>query len=423
MNAPLAPVPAPRVTEPGVAAPARTAPILSEGLRLFFPVAALHAAVWPLMWVVLYQLDLPFAGAIPPGQWHAHEMIYGTYGLALAGFLTSAMPEWTDTPPRRGKALLLLLGLWLPGRLVGLVGADALSPLAGATDAAFLAVLGWYVLKPLITRRSTRHGSFVLWVGLFLVTEIGIRAAWFAGDLDLAHRLLMSGLAIFMAFFTLSVARIGVVVINLALDPSGETTPYRPHPGRQNLAVGLVALYGVAALAFPASLAPAFLALATGAAFMDRLAEWFIGRALFRTQVLALALANLFAGIGFIVIGLAELGIGVFGMALSATTGAHLLSLGSLGIAIMAVFIIAGLRHTGRDLVLPWQAHGAVALMVAAALVRTAPELGLAPFLYGPHHALAALLWAAAFALWLQGFLPMLRAPKVESPPGGPSQC
>lgn len=404
-------------------APAFLPPVLTEGLRLFFPVAAAHGALWPVLWVILYGLDLPFAAAIPPSQWHAHEMIYGTYGMALAGFLTSAMPEWTDTPPRRGGALLLLLALWLPGRLAGLVGADVLSPLAGASDAAFLAVLGWYVLKPLLLRRSARHGSFVLWVALFALTEISIRVAWFVEDYELSHRLLMAAVCIFMAFFTLSVARIGVVVINLALDPSGGTTPYRPHPGRQNLAAGMVALYGAAALAFPGSLAPAFLALAAGATFMDRLTEWFIGRALFRTQVLALALANLFAGIGFFVVGLGGLDIGIAGMTLAPATGVHLLTLGALGMAIMAVFVIAGLRHTGHDLVLPWQAHAAVVAMAAAALVRTLPELGFATFLMGPHYALGALLWAAAFALWLHAFLPMMRAPTVGTATEDPSRC
>ncbi|MGV6875620.1 NnrS family protein [Pseudochelatococcus sp. B33] len=394
-------------------------PVLTEGLRLFFPAAAFHGALWPLVWVALYGLDLPFAAAIPSSQWHAHEMIYGTYAMALAGFMTSAMPEWTDTPPRRGHALLLLLALWLPGRLVGLVGADAFSPLAGVADTAFLLVLGWYVLWPLWLRRSARHGSFVVWTALFALTEIGIRVAWCVGDFALSHRLLMAAVCIFMAFFTLSVARIGVVVINLALDPSGETTPYRPHPGRQNLAAGMVTLYGAAALVFPASSAPAFLALAVGAAFMDRLTEWFIGRALFRTEVLVLALANLFAGIGFFVIGLGGLGLDIAGVAMMPSTGVHLLTLGTLGMAVMAVFIIAGLRHTGRELVLPWQAHAAVAAMSAAALVRVAPELGIAAFLMGPHYVLGATLWAGAFGLWLHAFLPMMSAPTVEPFPNG----
>jgi uncharacterized protein involved in response to NO len=381
-------------------------PLLGEGLLLFFPVAALYAVLMPFAWIVLFGLALPFAHDIPVGQWHAHEMIYGAYGAALAGFLTSAVPEWTDTPPRRGRALLLLLALWIPGRIIGFVGFDALVVVAAVTDLAFLGMLLWYVVAALIMRGSTRHTSFALWLMLFLLIEAGIYAAWLAGATTLAERLIHTALFVFLAFLSLALARINVVVINLALDPSGETTPYRPHPGRQNLTAGLVAIYAVVALVAPKSAVPAYLALAAAAAFFDRLAEWFIGFAVFRTHVLALAGANLFAGVGFMVIGLAGLGA-----PLSPTTGLHILSIASLGLAVLGVFIIAGLRHTGRPLELLWQAHAAVILMIGAALVRTLPEIGIGTFLLGGHYTLSASLWSAAFALWLVGFFPLLRHP------------
>ncbi len=383
--------------------------LTDEGLRLFFPAAAIHGALWPLVWVVLYQLDLPLARAIPVTQWHAHEMIFGTYGMALAGFLTSAVPEWTGTQRWRGRNLLILLALWLPGRLAGLFGADILAAPTAITDALFLAGLAWAVISPMLARRSTRHSSFAVWALLFLLCEIAIRIAWLMGDFTLSGRLLHAALAIFLVFFALSVARINVVVINLALDPSGETTPYRPHPGRQNLAAGLVSLYVVALLALPGSQAPAYLALAAAAAFFDRLAEWFIGRAVLRAEVLALMTANAMAGIGFGVIGLSGLGFG-----LMESTGLHLLSMGSLGMAVISVFVIAGLRHTGRRLILPAAAHVALILMLAAALMRTLPELGVFSALVGPHYAIGALLWAGAFAAWLHGFLPFMTAPGLS---------
>ncbi len=383
--------------------------LLDEGLRLLFPVAAVHGALWPLLWTVVYAFDLPLAHDIPTSQWHAHEMIFGTYGMALAGFLTTAVPEWTDTPRRRGNALLLLVWLWLPGRLVGLVGADFLAGLTGLSDTAFLLLLAFYVGKPLLDRRSTKHLSFPVWCLLFAACEVAIRLAWLAGDYELASRLLGIALAVFLVFFSLSVARINVVVINLALEPSGETTPYRPHPGRQNLAAGLVTLYIAAALCLPDSGAAAYLALAAGAAFLDRLAEWFIGRPVLRAEVLGLMAANLMAGLGFLAIGLAGLGA-----PLAASTGQHLLSMGALGLAVVSVFIIAGLRHTGRPLDLPPQAHWALGLMLLAALVRTLPELGVGEALLGAHYAIGAVLWALAFGVWLHGFLPYFLAPSLD---------
>ncbi|MFC3073363.1 NnrS family protein [Shinella pollutisoli] len=388
----------------------RDRPILAEALRLFFPLAAAHGALLPFLWIVAGGYDLPFSRDIPTSQWHAHEMIFGTYGMALAGFLASAVPEWTDTRPAQGRSLLWLAALWLPGRLAGAAGADALNLAAGAFDLAFFLAVAVVIGRAMLERRTTQHLAFLVWLLAFASAETGVRLAWHMGDFALSARLLEAALCIFVVLFSLSAARINVVVINLALDPSGETTPYRPHPGRRHTAGAMVTLYMVAILVFPESGVAAWLALAAGAAFFDRLAEWFVGRAVFRTEVAMLALGNAFAGAGFLALGATRLGA-----ALSPAAGLHMLSIGALGSAVMGVFIIAGLRHTGRNLRrLPWQAHGAAALMVAAALVRIVPEFDFAAGLSPWHHAAAALLWAASFGVWLHGFLPFLAAPGVD---------
>ena len=301
---------------------------------------------------------------------------------------------------------MLLLFLWLPGRIAGLLGIEYAMPLAAVTDAGFLALLLWYVLTALFERGRTRHASFAVCLALLLTIEAGVRVSWMLGTLDLAGRLLQAAVMTFLIFLSLALARINVVVINLALDPSGETTPYRPHPGRQNLTAALATLYAVTAFAVPNSAVPAYLALATAAAFFDRLTEWFVGRAVFRTHVLALAAANALAGVGFLMLGLAALGVPV-----APSAGLHALSVGSLGLAVMSVFIIAGLRHSGRPLDLPWQAHVAVFTMAAAGLVRVLPETGIDWAWTANHYGVSALLWSSAFAIWLAGFLPLLRRP------------
>lgn len=390
---------------------ARIHPLLAEGLMLFFPVAALHAVVSPLLWIAAFGYAPPFAGAVPATQWHAHEMIFGTYGAALAGFLCSAIPEWTDTAPRRGRFLLALLALWLPGRVVGLLGIEALLLPALLTDTAFWVLLVTTVAIPVVTRR--RGGSFLAWLVLLAAAQAAVKVAWWLGDGAFAARLLHGALIAFIVLLSLALTRIGVVVMNLALDPTGETTPYRPHPGRRNLSGFLATAQGVAALLLPDSLVGAWLALAAGAAFLDRLAEWFIGRAAWRSEVLALGAANGFAGLGFLAMGLAALGAPV-----SPGTGLHLLSVAGLGMAVMAVFVIAGLRHSGRDLLLPRSAHLAFALMALAGAARILPEIVPGFDLPGGHHMVAALLWSGAFGTWLAGFLPLLLTP-VRDPEGG----
>src|SRR5690606_36412040 len=171
---------------------------------VFFPLAAAHGALLPFLWVVAGGYTLPFASDIPPSQWHAHEMIFGTYGMALAGFLGSAVPEWTDTRPVRGGMLLCLAALWLPARLIGAVGADALSPVAGIFDLAFLAALAVLIGRAMLERRTTKHLAFLFWLLSFAAVEAGVRYCWFTGDLALSARLLETALCIFIVLFSLS---------------------------------------------------------------------------------------------------------------------------------------------------------------------------------------------------------------------------
>jgi uncharacterized protein involved in response to NO len=39
------------------------------------------------------------------------------------------------------------------------------------------------------------------------------------------------------------------------------------------------------------------------------------------------------------------------------------------------------------------------------------PEIRIGEFMIGGHYLISAILWSSAFALWLFGFLPLLRRP------------
>lgn len=386
----------------------RPALLADEGFRIFFPLAALHAALWPLWWVLVWGFDLPLASA-SPGLWHAHEMVFGAWGAALLGFLTTAAPEWTDTPRLRGRALWVLAGLWGLGRVAGLLGLEALLPLTMAADLAWGLALAWYLARISIDRHSTRVLSFLAWVLALVAAGAMARVQMALGEGAAAQDWLRAAGLLFLGLLGLALARVSVPVSNVVLDPSEATSPFRPHPGRLNLAPGLVAL----ALAGEAlGLSPAvtgFLWIAAGAGFMDRMAEGFIGRAFFRAEILALTLAAGLAGAGLLAFGAARLGA-----SWGETAALHLALMGGLGLGVLAVLAIAGRFHTGQGLGLNRATRAAFALAGAAALLRALPEMGLLPWPPGPLHGLAALAWAAAFLLWLADYWPALNAPHPD---------
>src|SRR5690606_38616352 len=195
---------------------------------------------------------------------------------------------------------------------------------------------------------------------------------------------------------------------NLVLDPTEGTAPFRPHPGRLNLASGLIALAVVGDLAGLSETACGFLLIAAGAAFMDRVGESFVGRETFRAEVMVLAGSAFLAGGGLLLAGATRLGLPI-----SPSSGLHVAFMGGLGLGVMAVFSIAGLLHAGKALHFSGSTCTAFCMLVIAVALRVLPDLGLMPYPPGPAYALPAMLWAAAFLIWLRAYWPILSDPRT----------
>ncbi len=375
------------------------ASLTEEALRLFFPLCALHAALWPLVWTWLFQLDLPLSHNTPPSIWHGHEMVYGAYGAALLGFVLTAVPEWTNTPRPAPRVLLTLASVWGVARVLGLVGADWGNTLAALADAAWLTALIAFLAHVGWRRKSASLNGFLLWLSVLLICELMLRLGIGVQDFALAQAALRGAVLAFAALLALALARITPPITNRILDPAHKASPFRPHPGKRHLAAALIALCIVAELGGATIEVRGYLAIAAGAAFMDRVAESFIGTAFFRMEILALGGSAALAGLGLIMWGAGLLGATYFEIA-----GLHVLSMGGLGVGVLGVFSIAGKLHTGQDLGLSkWMAL-AFALLLGALLLRVLPSFGLIP--PGPAHGLASTAWAGAFLIWLMIYWP-----------------
>lgn len=377
-----------------------------EGFRLFFPLCALYAAFWPLLWVVALGFDLPLTQEVPPSVWHAEEMIIGAWGAALIGFLTTAVPEWTDTPRLRGRALFALAGLWGMGRIMGMFGWERIGLWGALPDMLWLGAVLVYLFVVSIRARTDALLAFGFWLTLLTGFYVAARYAMTKGEIAHAQQALhLAGFA-FLGLLGLALSRITVPVTNLVLDPSEETSPFRPHPGRRNLAPGvmLIAIGGeVAGLSDPVS---GFLLCAAGAAFIDRLAEHFIGWSVLRSEILMLGGASALAGAGLLLLGSSRLGA-PWGQ----TAGLHLALMGGLGLGVLAVLSIAGRLHADLPLRVPFLARLAAICVVLAVAFRIAPDLGW----YLPAtYQLASLFWGAGFVFWLIEYWPALRHLGIE---------
>ena len=118
---------------------AATHPFLRGGFRPFFFGGPVWAVVALGLWLCSLAGKIALPTAFDPLAWHRHEMLFGFVGAVIAGFLLTAIPNWTGRLPIAGRPLLALFGLWLAARLAVLF-----SGFVGLVPAALLDV-GFFV--------------------------------------------------------------------------------------------------------------------------------------------------------------------------------------------------------------------------------------------------------------------------------------
>ena len=115
--------------------------VLSQGFRPFFFGAGVFAVAGMLLWSGALLEGTPLPTAFEPSVWHAHAMLFGVVGAAKAGFLTTAVPNWTGRMPIQGAPLAALAGLWGVGRVACAVSGVIGAPMAMALDLLFFLAL------------------------------------------------------------------------------------------------------------------------------------------------------------------------------------------------------------------------------------------------------------------------------------------
>ncbi len=386
--------------------------VLSAGFRPFFLLAALWSCVVvPLSIAFILGLAEPPA-AFPPATWHAHEMAFGYGGAVDAGFLLTAIPNWTGRLPLQGAPLGTLVALWFCGRLAilfsGAIGLKASAIIDLAFPAAFLTV----VAREIVTGRNWRNLPMIGALALLLAGNAltHVDALGFASASDAGNRL---GVATLLMLVSLIGGRIVPSFTHNWLVKQG---PNSPTPAQFD-SVDRIALFATAVALLTWAFAPdsppaPWLELAACGALAARLARWRGERTLAEPLLWILHL-----GYAWLSVGLLLLGLNGLAPLLPPTAALHALTVGAIGTMTLAVMTRASLGHTGRALVAGKRTIAIYAVITMAALLRL-----LAPVL-GPHYSLAlslsAVAWCGAFGGFALFYFKALTRPRV-GPEGAP---
>lgn len=372
--------------------------IFERGFRPFFFLAGLWALIPLTLWVCIYLGAITPLTDINAQAWHAHEMIFGYAGAALAGFALTAIPNWTGRLPVRGNRLFMLVALWLLARSlsVGALFVDV-STYALAFESLFFIVFSALVFREILVGKNWRNLPVAIIFSLFGLAAILSslnNLALIGSDLNFDRM----AIATLVLLISLIGGRIVPSFTQNWLKQQGAST--MPTAFNKNdgliLLVSAITLISWLTLAYDHALVTAATSL-TALLHIWRLSRW-CGLATFKEPlVIMLHVAYLWIPTGFAVAALASLDM------VSESTVVHAWTTGAIASMTLAVMMRASLGHSGRALKADKATVAIFSLITLAAITRLiAATLASTDLITA-----SAVLWIAGFAVYVIAYTPI----------------
>lgn len=377
--------------------------LFSFGFRPFFLASAVWAILLMLLWIPLISghIDLPVA--FDPISWHAHEFLFGYLSAIVAGFLLTAIPNWTGRMPIVGKPLIFLFSLWVLGRVAVLFGAYLPAGLVAAFDIAMPLTLAAACLREIMAGKNWRNLIVLALLGLLITANLLFHWEAWAGE----YAAQGYGMRLGISTMVMMVGLIGGRIIpsftrNWLVKQGSKDLPAGPMQSFDKVCLLLLLI----ALLIWTALAEHWLAgvmlVAAGLLHFARLGRWKGLHTFKEPLVLVLHASYLFLPTGLLLLGLAILAPSLLDLA-----GAqHLLMAGVMGMMTLAVMTRSTLGHTGQNLTASRSTTFLYCAMAASVLLRFAA--GFTPDLAMRFYDASALAWILAFAVYVWTYGPLL---------------
>jgi len=373
---------------------------LRGAFRPFFFGGALWAVVALLIWLLALAGQISIPSTFGGLAWHRHEMLFGFVGAVIAGFLLTAIPNWTGRLPIAGPPLAALFALWVVGRLTVLFSAAATPAIAALLDSGFYFVLASVAGREVLQAKN-RNLPIVALVLLFGIANLldHLSAGGEIPDSEIAWK---AAVALVTIMISLIGGRIVPSFTRNWLAKHGVREGLPVQPTRFDLAVVILTALALAAwLAVPATRLSGGLLAVAAIGQAVRLARWKGWKAVRDPLVIILHV-----GYAWIPIGIGLMAAAQLRTDLPQSAAVHALTAGAMATMILAVMTRASLGHTGRQLVANLPTSICYALITIGALLRVTAAIGWVDYRSGIYAAGAA--WAGAFLLFLGAYAPIL---------------
>ncbi len=382
-------------------------PLLGLGFRVFFALAGLSALVLIVLWNAIFKGTLTTDNYFSNNYWHAHEMLLGYSVAVIAGFLLTAVKNWTGKPTLTGDKLAGLALLWLYGRILPFYAGLLPDAFIALIDFAFLPVLAYQTSKPII---QAKHFKSLIFIGLLLLLALG-NGLIHAEILGLCQNTAWIGIQLVVATLIILILIIAGRVFPFFTERGLHGILIIKNPLLDALSIGsAVAVFALQLSAVSGTL----LALAAIFAVIvntARISGWYVQR-IWYVPLLWI----LYTGYGWIILGFILTALSAYAWVLP-SLALHAFTLGGIGVLTLGMMARVSLGHTGRALRLSNAMAVGFVLINLAALLRVLLPLALPNWynliIYG-----STLSWLAAFSLFMFVYAPILTSPRIDGQEG-----
>lgn len=384
-------------------------PAFALGFRPLYLASLIFAAASVPLWIAVFSGFLRFDGYLAGVHWHSHEMVFGFAAAVIAGFLLTAVRNWTSRPTLTGVWLGGLVALWLLARVLMLTGPAMLGALL---DSLFLPALAIAVAIPIWQSRNFRNVKLLFVLAALAIANTVFHLAYQDRlPRDLAQAAVTAALNVIAILVAIMAGRV------IPAFTKGAVKDARP---RHNVVVEVVAIGSLILILLGDLLnrqvrlpSSAWLALLIVAAFAHaiRLALWEPHRTVRNPLLLMLPVAY-----AWLPIALSLRALGQMGIVLPAAA-VHAFTIGAMSSLMMAMMTRSALGHTGRPLVAGSVENFAFLILQLATLVRVFAS-SIAPEFYTGVITVSGALWMLAFCIVLFRYWPILTRPRIDGRPG-----
>ena len=380
--------------------------IFALGFRPFFLLAGWLAILLMAFWVPVFVGGVPFDTYYGQIDWHSHEMIFGYTIAVIAGFLLTAVRNWTNTPTPSGLPLAGMGALWLIARILPILVAIFPRWLIAAADLAFLPTFAIGIAVPLLKNNEKQNLIFLPLLAVLWSADLLVHA----DVLGLAPNLARKGVFLGLDVIILVIVIMGGRVIPFFTERALSVVLKRWRIVEWLSPVSVI-LFLVAELFRPDSITSASLAALAACANGARLAGWYTPR-YWRVPLLWV----LHLGYGWIILGFYLKAGTALGLVPPQFT-IHAFTVGGIGVLTLGMMARVSLGHTGRPLKVGAAMTTAFVLINLAAVGR-----GLLPPFFPQFFSqlivASGVFWIAAFTIFIIVYTPILIQPRVDGRPG-----